>query len=717
MTSKNSFSKEALGLDRKLLWEKMRHSLWAISLFTLILFFSIPVPVIMGVQNAIRLERDNIQQPNVLHNALENIASIMGLENFFIIVVSVAMAMVLSTVMFRYMHNKKQVDFYHSLPVRRGHLFASNFLAGFLSFAGAYLINLLIAVIIVACSGYGKAIGLAHLGIAILVHLVFFFVIYSLCILGHLFAGSTATGVLCSGVLLAVAPAAAGLYLVTMQDLYDHWYLPEMVFNKFLHWCSPVWQYFSLASSEAAGVGSAVLYWLAIGLAFMAFGWWLYKKRPSECAGRAISFQIPASILKYVVVLLCTVAGGLFFKGIGVGAGWLFFGFICGGLISHCVIEIIYHADFKAIFSNIKGLAVFAVLFAVVYGAAAADLFHYDSFVPTADQVQSVSLECPTFETYVDTSHGYYNYRQREIDRLDQLNFKEPENIEAALRMCWVAVNEPNFYESDPMPEYGQWEAEHGYTSTSLSVRYTLKSGRQVYRQYYGVPYALVEENIMTLYDSAEYKQNYYPLYTMDAERQAVAYVRQVAVDNSFVRNPQQVQAIIEALREETLNLKAADLLDQTPVATIVFSENSNYGKDDRFDEETTVMPIYPSFTKTIQLLAQNDAYFDSRISLDQVQRMYLWSPESKYLPDLGETTEADMVTSNDREVNTWSGEQLEITDRATMAKLLQNIAPYDMTEYNPFYRAEDVRLRVVLDENRGNEIEYVYPEGKFPLK
>lgn len=51
------------------------------------------------------------------------------------------------------------------------------------------------------------------------------------------------------------------------------------------------------------------------------------------------------------------------------------------------------------------------------------------------------------------------------------------------------------------------------------------------------------------------------------------------------------------------------------------------------------------------------------------------------------------------------------------MAKLLQNIAPYDMTEYNPFYRAEDVRLRVVLDENRGNEIEYVYPEGKFPLK
>lgn len=42
MTSKNSFSKEALGLDRKLLWEKMRHSLWAISLFTLILFFSHP---------------------------------------------------------------------------------------------------------------------------------------------------------------------------------------------------------------------------------------------------------------------------------------------------------------------------------------------------------------------------------------------------------------------------------------------------------------------------------------------------------------------------------------------------------------------------------------------------------------------------------------------------------------------------------------------------
>ncbi len=423
MTSKNSFSKDAWSLDCKLMREKLRHSLWAVSLFTLILFFAIPVPVIMGVQNAIGL-RGQVNYEARLENALRQIATFMSLENFFIGIVAVAMAAVMATVAFRFMHSKKQVDFYHSLPVRRGHLFASNFLAGFLSFAGAYLVNLLIAVIIVACSGYGKAIAMAHLGTAIPTHLVFFLVTYALCVVAHMLAGSTATGVLCSGVLLAVPPAAMGLYIVGMNRLFGNWYLPEAVILKTLDRISPLWQYFSLAYNEEGNTAVILLCWLAVGLALTALGGWLYRRRPSECAGRAISFKIPAAVLKYIAVLLCTVAGGLFFDAIGVGVGWLFFGFVCGGVISHCIIEIIYHADFKAIFSHIKGLAVFALLFAVAYGALAADVFHYDSFVPTADQVQSVSLQCPIFETYVDSN--FMGYRQMEMDRLDRLTFDEP---------------------------------------------------------------------------------------------------------------------------------------------------------------------------------------------------------------------------------------------------------------------------------------------------
>lgn len=118
MTSRSFCSKEESRLLRMMTKEKMRRSLWAISLCTLAFFFMLTVPTIMGVQQG--LERRKLD-PQAMESIYAMLSTIVGRHNVFVTLATVAMAVLLAAVSFRYMHNKKQVDFYHSLPIRELH--------------------------------------------------------------------------------------------------------------------------------------------------------------------------------------------------------------------------------------------------------------------------------------------------------------------------------------------------------------------------------------------------------------------------------------------------------------------------------------------------------------------------------------------------------------------------------------------------------------------
>ena len=390
MTSRSFCSKEESRLLRMMTKEKMRRSLWAISLCTLAFFFMLTVPTIMGVQQG--LERRKLD-PQAMESIYSMLSTIVGRHNVFVTLATVAMAVLLAAVSFRYMHNKKQVDFYHSLPIRRPWLFLANFLAGMFGFLFAYLFNLVLSLGIIVCSGFGKALSGPQVLGAMALHLVFFLAVYALSIAAHQLAGTTATGLLCNGFLLAFFPAALGLTIVYGQLLYRHWYLPDEIFNRMGQWLSPLWSYFTMSFSHNDPIRAGmVLYWLLWALVLAGLGMFLYTRRPSESAGKAVAFARPAAVLKYMAVILCTLAGGMLFRVIGVGLGWQIFGFFCGGIISHCVLEVIYNLDFKKIFCHIKGLGICGVCFAALYTGCHMDLFGYDKFLPTADQVKAVSL-------------------------------------------------------------------------------------------------------------------------------------------------------------------------------------------------------------------------------------------------------------------------------------------------------------------------------------
>ena len=180
MTSKNSYSKGIARQIWQLMGETLRHQLWAVALFVLALFFALPVPILKYVQDALEARRQGRESYQ-----LEAMGSLLGLENIFVGMIVAGGAILLAAVVFRFMHSRQQVDFYHSLPVRRGALFAARYLAGFALFAAAYLANLAIASAIVACSGFAPVLADAQIPSAIASHMVFFLLIYSICVLAH----------------------------------------------------------------------------------------------------------------------------------------------------------------------------------------------------------------------------------------------------------------------------------------------------------------------------------------------------------------------------------------------------------------------------------------------------------------------------------------------------------------------------------------------------
>ena len=147
MTSRNLFF--------KLMKEDLKRRLWAIGFSVLALFFAMPMAAAMGIGEIgnqykqwlisgtgyENMVPEALRQTKILRLAGE----ILGFENYALFMVVGAAAMILGLTGFLYLHSKKQIDFYNSLPVKREMLFTVKFLDGFLIILAAYLINMFAA--------------------------------------------------------------------------------------------------------------------------------------------------------------------------------------------------------------------------------------------------------------------------------------------------------------------------------------------------------------------------------------------------------------------------------------------------------------------------------------------------------------------------------------------------------------------------------------------
>ena len=349
----------------------------------------------------------------------DGIMTVLQLRQHNVIIRSIPASVVISLLfgcfaamaVWSYLMSGRTVGLMHALPVTRTQAFFSHILSvlGALT-AGNVLIFLLTAL----CSAGFSYVDWAALGTWLLLTelmALFFFALGSLCamVTGWLLAVPVLYG--------AMNIVALLLYAVisTMTQMFYFGYSSSDI-PKFITWLTPVGRIWDAVANGGAqpievqfpepigtqsyhrfqlpaSAFSTCIIYAAVGVALLALVWWLYKKRPSETAGDAMSFRWLQPIARWSIGLCGGWGLGLFLNYVMLGSSFagLLICQLVMGVICFFAAQMLLKKKFR-IFTRrwwVETLALVLTLLAVTL-CIKPDITGYQHRVPDPADVPSV---------------------------------------------------------------------------------------------------------------------------------------------------------------------------------------------------------------------------------------------------------------------------------------------------------------------------------------
>lgn len=352
----------------------------------------------------------------------DGIMTVLQLQQHNVIIQSIPASVVMSLLfgcfaamaVWSYLMSGRTVGLMHALPVTRTQAFFSHVLSvlGALT-AGNVLIFLLTAL----CSAGFSYVDWAALGTWLLLTelmALFFFALGSLCamVTGWLLAVPVLYG--------AMNVIALLLYAVisTMTQMFYFGYSSSDI-PEFITWLTPVGRIWDAVANGGAqpievqfrepigtqtyhrfqlpaSAFSTCIIYAAVGIALLALVWWLYKKRPSETAGDAMSFRWLQPITRWSIGLCGGLGLGLFLNYVILGSSFagLLICQLVMGVICFFAAQMLLKKKFRIFTSRwwVETLALVLTLLAVTL-CIKLDITGYQHRVPDAEDVTSVRFD------------------------------------------------------------------------------------------------------------------------------------------------------------------------------------------------------------------------------------------------------------------------------------------------------------------------------------
>ena len=701
MTSRNLFF--------NLVLEDWKRRLWAFALFFLAFFFAFPVILSMRMQdavstnfrnyleNAATFSPDMPQAQLALLKGKVVLAHLNGVNDLVMVFVLIG-AVVAGISSFSYLHSRKKSDFWHCLPVRRELLFGARYVGGFLTFAITFLAGILLFFGVATAYGanVSEAIGLAFA--RYLIHLLYFLMLYTTSAIAAILTGNTLVSVLGTGVLLGWGPSIVNMIQTYRTTFFTTLYLWEhdSLYDWLMRRSSPAAAYFWVANSTPSWfvtdgkmflVGS-----IAVVVVLIAAAMWLYKTRPVEAAGRAMAFSCTKMPIRILVVLLCALFGAMFFWEMQKAMGWAIFGAVAGGLIVHCVMEIIYEFDFRALFLHWAQAVGCVAVAAVVFFGFRYDWFGYDSWMPKAETIDHVVLDVSLDSGFLDnkifTKEANGNIRVA-INHLQDLQANEEHmkftNLDAAFDLIRVAKEETLAdrdnqlgianVQFDTMRQETYEEQQRTIHASDkvysyVRVAFVKKDGRVVYRSYTNFPIEKAWESYEAIHDDTSYRKGlYWKLYEESDDALVQGIYRENGTD--IVLPSECLNDLREALAQDFLELTAQERTESNPVGALIlttelqkeFVQEQYSDAEDYFrsmmKEYGDSWPIYDSFERVKAILESYGISVGRKLQAENVREIYFWdnlnNEKTRSFTDKNEIAQLlGALTSG--EVSDWNG-------------------------------------------------------------
>lgn len=722
MTSKNfSF--------KSLVRHNMTSRMWAIALSVLGCMAGLLLPI-FAIQQDYQVQLKFTTEPDyaftaadVLKNTQNNIAQVISFDSPFIKLVLIVLATLCGVAMFRYLHDRRQVDFYHALPISRGKLFAVNYISGVLLVLPFYLIVLVIGLIFVSAMGLGGQITGALLVQSILGNIAYFLLNYTVAVLCTVLTGNTIITVLLGIWAQLGIPVLMVMVQCYQAMFYETFSSAVPLMQTFVLYGSPMCNYlatmqhshtmsvplFTSTAMDTAGGMAILIYPVVLTIVLGVLSYFLFVRRKSENTGMAVSFRRVKAPIKWFMSIFSGLGFGLIFTVIFTGtSGGMWFGLVFGVVLCHMIVEIIYDFDFKALLHHWKQMIVLAILAVVVVAGIKNDVFGYDSYIPDVDDIASAAIESPYYN--ID-----WNYNDQDIYK-DQLT--DAESIEKIHQIAELSVA------NNGKPEEG--DSTHTYT-----IHYTLKNGDHVSRCYTEVPTNVVQDMMVDLVTSEQYLKQYSTLQTLQITETNEEGVTRLEVRNSAAPEgtlPQatlisrnEIQEVIDQLRADQIANAEAHLKEFPVMQLTIENEWAERPEDNRGALYSADLMVYAADTDTLALIKRLTGVEPVKLSHENVNSIEITQYDDQeyydYMNEYGEYGQDRFMEAH----------TVTVTDPATIDALLESAITGSMTSRSGFLAQtasyeNNLAISAVIENHQDNETwstreSLFYPEGKMPTE
>lgn len=512
--------------NKGILLNNLKRFWWIGIVYLLVLLFDVPLKILMILGN--NTEESKRCMRFIFHFRSE--AQIFPM---------IAVPVITAVALFRYIQNKKSADMVHSLPIKRLKLYDNHIFTGVILLVIPVIITGLIALILKISLNLNDAEIyytvrdiLLWAGTTILFNVFIF--LFSV-LIGMLTGLSTAQGILTY--IFLFLPFGLSILIIYNLRLFIYGFSTNHHTENQLESFSPLTRISNLHHKPINL--TEILIYIVLCMILYTLARFIYSKRKSESASKAVAFSKLQPIFKYGITFCCMLVGGIYFGYMQNNIYWILFGYTAASLIGYYIAEIIINKSLK-VFKNVKGYFVFAAVVVLVLLGINLDIAGYKKRIPDLDAIENIY-----FANY------FYDYDLNYESKNNTNFYIEKENIENIQKLHKKLIDDSSYLAHSP----------NSYDSICLA--YNLKNGKQIKREYL-IPEDMYAEYLKPIYESLEYKKMHCDILSINHTSVDKIRINTCELSKEVsITSPSEIKEAIAILKNEKINETYEEMQDE----------------------------------------------------------------------------------------------------------------------------------------------------------
>lgn len=574
MTSAASFSNKTKQIRSFILWEAKTNAPIMLT-YLILLAVALIIPIILQITFFI--------SPNGATDIY------LAISQYLIFAISTIFTLVFTVKQFSYLHNKRKLDMYCSMPASRATQLISKQISCFLFTVVPAVISLLIVLLCYAIFNFNiESNGILQLFPQVIIGAIACITAYGLV---AICCGTTANTILMFLAISICYPLAINFIDSTIKT--------------FFYGCASTFSSLGIIKILLCPLdafnGNHIIYWLIFSVICIAVSVLLIKNRKNDKAQSAFIFTYPCHVVK----ILVSFVGGMFLGYIPATLSafdFPFIGFTVGFLIGSLAVYVIAHIIlYKGIHEMGKSMITYAVMFAVVIGAISLfnfDVFGYNRAVPEKSEIKSAGIIDLSSAPNITTKNCKEHVEKSATDFDDENTINRIYDVQKTMASEFDPYSNEqyigfwsifilNMVDDDLVYSY------NGMHADAMSVAFKLDNGKIFTRIYQPQRYDDLYFDFYDVFSSAKYKLKYSSYsddYISKIGSLTVSEIYSDDIRESVVTNKSDISKIVKGINQDIIS---GTIPYNLTTNSFFFSEYEYYYDDYDYDDDSEYDKVF----------------------------------------------------------------------------------------------------------------------------